>query len=1145
MRAAAISWLAFGSTPQPETDGIHLVWTGPELIELSLDHYRIQRRAAKPQEQCVTFEAPSLQQLRTQFEATSALGTFLFHSSPPFRSLSGLPLPIGAPQSRLDPLLQPGTQIDTYTLELLAPARSVRLVVVGKFAFAIGIAEGKAVDAQILSEIHTAGVLVATLTADAIDTIQLYALSMSQLQVCVVNQTPDDPSWDQSDTLGEVALPVQVNGANTANEWSAADALAHLLTNETIAAGDLANLGDVILQGLRFPEQGQPRTGARILLMRAATDQEFEEISYTDALAILRLSPRIRRVLGFAFADLMSRATIPPRRGVVYEYRISGFFRADDLFDTIWDVHAVPGGTRLPAAFRIRDLALRFAAPPRVVLDPPPPPGALNFVSRRGIEIAPSSTPWLLAPIGDATVVIDFPRPVNAVTLEVSAPGQLQFRANHNDPWSPLGGNNIAPLTLLPTTTLELRGSGTLFAIRIPSSTGVGIVRHSVEVGPISLVPTAPPNPPSPFSIANLQVPPQLLPEPIGEQTPVAPRPSPGFRLEWLPPPFNDIDAWPSDLDVAPLTDAHAYVIEHDRADAPVSWEPLEPGENLTFGTRDARTNPPPLVYGCDLDDVFTRPRGRRAAGAYTMHRSDPFAPPDLPPPPRAGAPLGSLHQYRIASMDVVGRMSATQTLSNVATLEKHLPPPLPCGPNETKFVADVDDAGNAFDRRVAPDGMYARAIVAGTPNLDPADLATLGANDDVVVVRWGWGVNERTLDPLAHEFRVYTRGTPPGLVSGTITSVSAVAGKYVIGFAAGQAVAVNECAGQYLTTGGQPFRIIEHSAGANPTIQLELSLRNASAAPLAGAAATIPQPIRAEHLLPGAWDRRIAVVPITASDTYELVLPNLLQLSPSQPRHSIWIGVSAADAEPYVPDVLSSFVPNGGRPGNEGAAAVASIDGRYAARPQYQVPDPIGDVPEMRTEEPTGRQVIAFVDLTVLADSAPGALQPGDPVILERCDANRVLGITSVESGDIVMRRKDDSKQTINVPDPNDRQRIIDVLTGSRRTSMETRYLLFLATQFTPRDELFERTSSRVESFGRVEDLLPPQPARYFYWVSKTDGAGLTSSGGAVLPLVVRVPSAAVPRAPEKVRLIYHHGLLQQPPGRRRAVGPGPPLAS
>ena len=95
-----------------------------------------------------------------------------------------------------------------------------------------------------------------------------------------------------------------------------------------------------------------------------------------------------------------------------------------------------------------------------------------------------------------------------------------------------------------------------------------------------------------------------------------------------------------------------------------------------------------------------------------------------------------------------------------------------------------------------------------------------------------------------------------------------------------------------------------------------------------------------------------------------------MLVLDADHPRVRVWVGVSAADDQPYVDDALPASAPNGGRPGNESAIAAVDTTARYHGRPDLTVPPPLPDVPELVTDEPAGETVTVRVDLpTLLAD--------------------------------------------------------------------------------------------------------------------------------------------------------------------------------
>ena len=511
---------------------------------------------------------------------------------------------------------------------------------------------------------------------------------------------------------------------------------------------------------------GLGRSGERVLLVRADPTQPYVEMPFESQLSLLAIHPELRRELGFGFID---RTAVT---GHTYVYRVTGHFRAADLTDDIYDVHLIPSATVLPAAFSIRGLGLRFQMPVQVVLDPAPSAISLHAVSRRGIRVDTTGydVSWSPQTFTSWSAVVDFPRPVTKIVLEV-APGHT-FTYAAGSPWGfggaqlPLPAGPWVELTF-PAAAMQLRlsGTGTLYAIRVPAAAASGTVEEYAYTPPVTHAAQPAPAPPTVLSVYNLQQPPAILTGPIDESTPVATRPPPGFRLNWLPAVTGGLASWPDDIESGPPLDALAYVIRHRRVTLPSTfgpWTPIMSGDNLTLGSSDTTEPDIQLELGCDLDELFPRVRPSEAGAGLAMHLSDLFGEQDplTGTVVRPAQPFGSYHQYEIGSMDAAGRVSTTWTLSNVARLEKHIPPPLPVGTQpahgSTPPPPPVDAQGNL----TAIPGPRVRVIVRGAPGLIPADITTLGAHQNAVVLEWGWRAQERTIDPDAKEFRVYS--TPP-----------------------------------------------------------------------------------------------------------------------------------------------------------------------------------------------------------------------------------------------------------------------------------------------------------------------------------------------------------------------------------------------
>ena len=367
--------------------------------------------------------------------------------------------------------------------------------------------------------------------------------------------------------------------------------------------------------------------------------------------------------------------------------------------------------------------------------------------------------------------------------------------------------------------------------------------------------------------------------------------------------------------------------------------------------------------------------------------------------------------------------------------LEKRFPPPPPVGP--------PSDGGAA---RVA--GVRARVLVRDAPDLTPADQALL--DDDgsttAIVLTWAWNDEQRELDPWAKEFRVYTSAGGVGPVAGEVTGVTDLGGgRFAVDLALVRPVAADAARGSYLPAGGE-YRILGHGAGntIQATVQTLVPNEDGSfPAPRTGAT-VLPVPLAAAHNRPDAWDQRLEVVPLTAAEVYELVLLDVLLPDADSPREVVWLGVSAADAEPYVPD---SF-PGGTRPGNESPLVAVRCEARYQGRPELDVPPPIGDVPAVTTARATPAGVEHDLDLLpFLADTG---LAAGERVVVELLSDGDLLAALRADGSDVVAvpppsAPREADETPIPVPNPGDRAEITAALADDP-LGLADRYVAWLA---------------------------------------------------------------------------------------------------
>jgi hypothetical protein len=1101
--------------------GVHIAWSGPELTPLAVGGYEVRRRLHrefKTTTTCASFDAARLALLAQTGVLPDELGVMLLHTWRPG-------------QTAIAPSAAENFPFSVFTQELAAATNQVSVNCTARSAFAIAISGGKSTGIEL---VPATGVV---LTGQAIDTVVIYASLPTALRICAIKPAaPDEDaaSWSTAEVLvSGLTLPLrECDPSLTDPAQELAKARQRLLSNETFTLDEANHLSAALRRGAASPV-GRPCD--RVLLDRTDITVAYQETVFSDRIALATLDPRLRRVLGFGFADITAIV------GETYDYRVSGLFPAADLEDAVYDLHQIASGAALPATFRIGDVTIRLGAPTDVILDPSSDASGLTARSRRGIALAPGDSlggfvSWW--PEG-LSCVIDLPRPLESLVLELPATHSLSFAgclgAGEPGPFSAAPPGPSAVLTFSsPINQVRLKGAGTLYALRLPALVS-GLTELSQICSAVQLAAIPAPAPPVTVSAVGLQTPPAIITDAIDEQTPVAARLQPGFRVLWEPALLSASPGWPDDLGADPPLEALAFVIEHRRVYDDTTadpWEPIQPGDNLTFGSWPASQGPPSMGYGGDVGAAFPLRRQRVAGSAVVMAVTDLLS--DVATtddPPRAAAPLGSSHQYRIQAMDVVGRVSDTWTESAVVRLEKHIPPPLPVGPQpEPELTGDPP-------RLSAPLGARARTILASDPDISPADATLLGTHQSAVVLEWGWRPSERDLDPTTQEFRVYAQSRAPTVAPGVITSVSPGVGQWVLDYATDRELIADECAGQWLAVGDQAFRIVTHTAGANPQVTVAASLVNPATAPLTGSA-VFGRPLNATHQRPATWDSRVAVVPLTSADSYSYVLYDLLSVSATSRTDEAWVGVSAADGEAYIADEISVDQPNGGRPGNESSIASVTTFARYRGRPQFAMPPPLGDIPEIVTDEPTGRSLSVSFDGSALLG---GAIESGASVALERCPLDAVLAITALDGGDVIMRRAEGTHQVVVFANPGDETAVRTALSSDHPERIASRYALYLAGHFDQPGELFARVDGVLRAAGGLIDRTPPKPGRYFYRIRLADASGVAiSDGGAILPMVVRVPSTMPMPAPLRRSAAVGAGTLRV----AIALDPDPELA-
>jgi hypothetical protein len=781
---------------------------------------------------------------------------------------------------------------------------------------------------------------------------------------------------------------------------------------------------------------------------------------------------------------------------------------------------------------------------------------------------------WRTPPLAEWSLIVNFPAPTSSVILELHPRHDLVFAwwtaGALSGPVRLPPGERVRLDFPAPVDQVRLRGEGFLLAVRIPAGPA-GLERRAVVLPHVPLVQTPRPTPPLWATIANLQ-----QPQPPTDQPPDVPPPrhALGFEVRWRPAPREGVTVWPV-AEAAPPLDATIFQLDHREvffaAGAPVedlgaltaarflattrpapgplitpqllaavrglalpeerregivrhlaagdtdaamellvenvgAWEPVLSDENWIVGDRDATTHEDAMLPGGDVMQVFPEVRRPANAGLDLFWR-DVFDLEDVDGVPRRSVPApGTYHQYRIRAVDPIGRPSETWTETPILRLEKHVPPPLPAAPDETP----ADQLALP-----APTGVWARVLVRDAPDLTDEDRAWLGDDENAIVLRWGWHDQQRLQDPFAREFRVYWSRTPLDTVTGTLDDVLNLGnGQYRVSITLERPVAA-DLAKDLTLFAGHPFHLGSHTAGSTITAFLDTRLTAVSGAYPEPRRGPIRFPLRptVDLIRPPAWSERVKTQPITEQTAYAAVLRNRLQLSAQHPRDTVWVGVSAADDQYYVPDAL---VPRDSRPGNESAIVPVVCTGLYYGRPHFDVEPPLSPVPVLIAPEPAARPIVFPLDLTdYLAGTGLGA---GDLVQPERVSADAVFAAYYAAADGRIMARGEpgESDEEISVP-PADRAAIAAALGSADTAALDDRYVVYLAGKHPRRDRLFQAATPRPVPLGPLEETLPPKPGRWVYRVRKADAAGHISTGGAMAAMIVRVPTLERGGAPNR----------------------------
>lgn len=988
-----------------------------------------------------------------------------------------------------------------YEVDFNTRQRLVQVTIRIGAALAIATRAGKAVATRLLT--NPAGVQTATFSEAAVDQVLLYVTgAASGLTVCAdtaLSPEEEAAEWRDAKLIAEgvdfplTALDPSLGGP--AGELALAKS--RLLSDESLDELQFEDVAE-LLNEVAATAARQPPVLLSLVEREQAADPFVETRPWPHALS-LTLDPVWRRVLGCGHLDPASDLT----PGEAYDYRITGRFRRRDAEERVFGLHDLPIGTALPPAFHLGPVL--FRPPEGAVVDfgPSSSEAPLRRLGRKGVRLT-----------GSGVLTIAFDQPVTRLALEIDpeAGQTLSYEARPSE--FILGLSNTAFAAPLPTQPrveivfpepvdrLRLKGAGFFVGVRLldhPAGTAADeIVTRTAYVLGVRFEATAPPPEPLLVETDNLQQP--LTGGDPAEATGQGLKEI-GFRVRWAPPEEGNAGPtplpWPGDATSPPPTMAAGFHIERRRVDTGEPFHDVDDEATLFVGARAPPGAPATLRTGADLAALYGGGLAL-AAPDRRMDIEDVLVRADV-----IRAPPGSLHQYRVFTLDAIGRRSLSARLGPQVRLEKHRPPPQPVGPTGDRPP-------------FAPVGVRARLLQSSDPELLDDDRALLGDSTNAIVVEWGWTEPQRAHDPFAREFRVYFHATPPDVVGGVFSGVAvANGGGFAMQATLDQPVAPDAMKGAYLNAGGYPFKVAAHGPGEAVTLQLDAAILEPGAVPAAGAFQFLSALDGAE-LRPTRWDERLAVVPITAEADYRFIIRDAVQLTPETPRVRVWVGVATADGEAYIADERDAASPNGGRPGNESSVTAVAVSGRYLGRPDYTPPPPLAVVPELVTSEPGGATVQTTLDLDALLAAIP--VPTGHRVALERVAVNDLAPLLSVGTDDLIgVTFPKGGSTRYALANPDDQSAFLAQIRSSNPALVEGRFLLDLLHRFPAElAGLWQGLGAPIAPSGRFPDTLPAKPERYFHRIRIADAADRLSLSGAILPQVVRTPSLRAPGAPE-----------------------------
>jgi len=334
-----------------------------------------------------------------------------------------------------------------------------------------------------------------------------------------------------------------------------------------------------------------------------------------------------------------------------------------------------------------------------------------------------------------------------------------------------------------------------------------------------------------------------------------------------------------------------------------------------------------------------------------------------------------------------------------------------------------------------------------------------------------------------------------------------------------------NEFTGRFLILNRIPFRIVSHDAGTTVSFVVSSPLTLPNKKPEEGSLKLFRKP-SGEEARPLSWSKRIAVIPTREQSVYQYILetgrllsePNSVlgladisyEITPEGANTRCWLGVSAADNEPYVIDQLALPDTYSPRPGNEGAIVSASVSARYSGRPVFTPPPPLEDVLVAILDEARSDELL----LNILPNVLMPFLEPHNRLRIERISGTDLISLLNIDETSIQLS---DAKNPELVTDWTLNPAVeaeLRAVYASNNKPVPTKFIWAIAKKNDINLDILwkQATPEPVLCTEPFIDRLSNRAERYIYRAKLVNAIGMPSNQSAYFPNVWRAPDKTMP---------------------------------